>query len=59
MEDVIEELIADEIVDETDVYVHMEEGDKIERDSFDFARLRLLDTSMTQTLSKSELSAFE
>ena len=47
LEDIIEEILGDEIVDETDVFVHVEAQDRVERQSFDFARLKLLDTTQT------------
>ena len=45
LEDIIEEILHTEIVDETDNYIHMETGDKVSRDSFDVARLRILDSN--------------
>ena len=44
LEDIIEEILGDEIVDETDQFVEVEKGSRVERETFDYARLRLLDT---------------
>jgi metal transporter CNNM len=49
LEDIIEEILHTEIVDETDNYIHMEAGDKVSRDSFDVARLRILDSHNQST----------
>ena len=49
LEDIIEEILHTEIVDETDNFVHMEAGDKVSRDSFDVARLRILDSHNVST----------
>jgi len=44
LEDVLEEILGDEIVDETDVFVDMEDKSKVLRESeFDYAKLSLLD----------------
>jgi len=43
LEDIIEEILGEEIVDETDVYIQVEHHSKVDRQSFDYAKLRLLD----------------
>jgi metal transporter CNNM len=54
LEDIIEEILGDEIVDETDQYVEVEKGSRVERESFDYARLRLLDTKNHATALSDE-----
>mmetsp|Transcript_9605 Transcript_9605/g.10940 ORF Transcript_9605/g.10940 Transcript_9605/m.10940 type:complete len:586 (+) Transcript_9605:191-1948(+) len=56
LEDIIEEIIQDEIVDETDLYVHVEDKQsKVNRAAFDFSRLRLLDSNRDTGLSEQEV----
>jgi hypothetical protein len=57
--DIVECIIGDEIVDETDAFVDNDQRIKVERgDTFEWARLRLLDTKIVdEMLSASEISA--
>lgn len=59
LEDIIEEIIGDEILDETDAWVNGEHSAKVNRSAaFDWARLRLLDSKIVdQTLSEEEVRA--
>lgn len=58
LEDIIEVILGDEIVDETDVFLHAEDSVKIDRTTFDWARLRLLDSKIVdETLSPEEVKA--
>jgi len=59
LEDVIEEIIGDEIVDETDAFVDGTHSVKVSREEgFDWGRLRLLDTKIVErTLSYEETRA--
>jgi metal transporter CNNM len=57
LEDIIEEILGSEILDETDMFIHVEQSDKIDRETFDFARLRLLDSSHANELSADEVRA--
>lgn len=57
--DIIEKIIGDSIVDETDEYVDSKREVKVDRgESFEWARLRLLDTKIVdELLSPSEVNA--
>lgn len=58
MEDILEEILQDEIVDETDVFVQVEKLNRVNRRTFDYGRLRLLDNRLVdEHLSDAEVSA--
>jgi hypothetical protein len=59
LEDIIEEIIGDEIVDETDAFVDGTHKEKVDRnETFKWARLRLLDAKIVdETLSYDETRA--
>lgn len=59
LEDIVERIIGDSIVDETDAYVDSNQSVKVERgEAFEWARLRLLDTKIVdEMLSESEINA--
>lgn len=59
LEDIIEEILGDEIVDETDAFVDGTHKEKVDRaETFKWARLRLLDSKIVdQTLSLDETKA--
>lgn len=57
--DIVERILGDSIVDETDAFVDSQQSIKVERgDTFEWARLRLLDTKIVdELLSPNEVSA--
>eukprot|EP00566_Odontella_aurita_P002749 CAMPEP_0113541842 /NCGR_PEP_ID=MMETSP0015_2-20120614/9269_1 /TAXON_ID=2838 /ORGANISM="Odontella" /LENGTH=938 /DNA_ID=CAMNT_0000441819 /DNA_START=97 /DNA_END=2914 /DNA_ORIENTATION=- /assembly_acc=CAM_ASM_000160 len=59
LEDIIEVILGDEIVDETDAFVDQLHSTKVDREAdFDWARLRLLDSKIVdETLSDEEVMA--
>jgi len=59
LEDIVERIIGDSIVDETDAYVDSNQSVKVERgEAFEWARLRLLDTKIVdEMLTESEINA--
>ena len=58
LEDIIEEIIGDEIVDETDAFVDPDHNVKVDRENFDWGKLRLLDAKITdEMLSEDEVRA--
>mmetsp|Transcript_12497 Transcript_12497/g.26443 ORF Transcript_12497/g.26443 Transcript_12497/m.26443 type:complete len:341 (-) Transcript_12497:217-1239(-) len=59
LEDIVERIIGDSIVDETDAFVDNGQQIKVERgETFEWARLRLLDTKIVdEMLTSSEISA--
>jgi len=59
LEDIVERILGDAIVDETDAFIDNSHDTKVERpESFEWARLRLLDTKIVdEMLSASEIAA--
>jgi metal transporter CNNM len=59
LEDIIEQILGDTIVDETDAFIDKSQKIKVERaESFEWARLRLLDSKIIDgSLSESEVQA--
>jgi metal transporter CNNM len=59
LEDIVERILGDSIVDETDAYADSNQIIKVDRvENFEWARLRLLDTKIVdEMLSASEISA--
>jgi len=60
LEDIVEAILGDEIIDETDVYVHMERkaSSRIERQQFDYSQLALMDPKLSDGfLSLEEVNA--
>ena len=58
LEDIVEAILGDEIVDETDQYVHMERKDRVNRADFDYGKLDLLDDKLNENLlSPEEINA--
>eukprot|EP00537_Pseudo-nitzschia_pungens_P002065 CAMPEP_0172358712 /NCGR_PEP_ID=MMETSP1060-20121228/3006_1 /TAXON_ID=37318 /ORGANISM="Pseudo-nitzschia pungens, Strain cf. cingulata" /LENGTH=742 /DNA_ID=CAMNT_0013080045 /DNA_START=442 /DNA_END=2670 /DNA_ORIENTATION=- len=59
LEDIVERIIGDSIVDETDAFADSDQRVRVERgDTFEWARLRLLDTKIVdEMLSPGEISA--
>lgn len=58
LEDIVERIIGDSIVDETDAFADSYQQVKVDRADFEWARLRLLDTKIVdEMLTTSEISA--
>lgn len=58
LEDIVEAILGDEIIDETDQFIHMEAKDRVNRQEFDYGRLDLLDSKLNENnLTADEVNA--